>query len=183
MAANRAMERTGRRGFSLVELVIVIVIIGIIAAIAIPRVSRGSRGAGESALASNLAVLRNAIELYASEHDGVFPGAEAAGGAFGSAGTEDAFIAQLTMYSNLAGAVSETRDAAGGFLYGPYLRKGIPPAPVGANRNSTEVKMDPAGPAVDAASEAGWVYNPTTGDIIVNSDAMNETGLRSYDEY
>ena len=55
------------RGFSLLELVIVVVIIGIIAAIAIPRMSRGSAGAADAALTGNLAVLRNAIDLFAAE--------------------------------------------------------------------------------------------------------------------
>src|SRR5688572_30235377 len=62
-----------RGGFSLIELVIVVVIIGIIAAIAIPRLSRGSAGAADSALSGNLAVLRNAVDLYATEHGGTFP--------------------------------------------------------------------------------------------------------------
>ena len=60
--------KSKRSGFSLIELVIVVVIIGIIAAIAIPRLSRGSQGAADSALSGNLAVLRAAIELYATEH-------------------------------------------------------------------------------------------------------------------
>ena len=62
-----------RTGFSMIELVIVVVIIGIIAAIAIPRMSRGSAAAADSAVASNLAVLRNAIDLYHTEHQGVYP--------------------------------------------------------------------------------------------------------------
>ena len=62
-----------KRGFSLIELVIVVVIIGIIGAIAIPRMSRGTAGASESALKGDLAVLRNAIDLYAAEHAGSFP--------------------------------------------------------------------------------------------------------------
>src|SRR5262245_11019580 len=66
-----------RRAFSLIELVIVVVIIGIIAAIAIPRMSRGSAGAADSALAQNLAILRNAIDMFQTEHGGVFPGAAA----------------------------------------------------------------------------------------------------------
>ena len=65
-----------RKGFSLIELVIVVVIIGIIAAIAIPKMSKGAAGAGDSALQGNLAVLRNAIELYNSEH-GKFPSGSA----------------------------------------------------------------------------------------------------------
>src|SRR5215218_7529280 len=67
---NNLNKRTGvrySRAFSLIELVIVVVIIGIIAAIAIPKMSRGSAGAADSALQGNLAVLRNAIDLYSTE--------------------------------------------------------------------------------------------------------------------
>src|SRR5438132_5074121 len=69
------MSRVQRkaRAFSLIELVIVVVIIGIIAAIAIPRLSRGSAGAADSALSGSLAVLRNAVDLYATEHGGTYP--------------------------------------------------------------------------------------------------------------
>ncbi len=171
--------RRDQRGFSLVELVIVIVIIGIIAAIAIPRVGRASRNAGESALSSNLAVLRNAIELYSSQHNGLFPGQNADG----SVGDETLFIDQLTKYTKEDGTTNATYDAASGFTLGPYLRKGIPPAPVGAKKGNTGVKVGNSGPAVDAASDTGWVYNATTGDIIVNSDADNEAGSSTFDTY
>jgi prepilin-type N-terminal cleavage/methylation domain-containing protein len=60
------------RAFSLIELVIVVVIIGIIAAIAIPRMSRGAAGAADSSLTANLAVLRNSIDLYQTEHGGTY---------------------------------------------------------------------------------------------------------------
>src|SRR5688572_23524823 len=108
---------SARKGFSLIELVIVVVIIGIIAAIAIPRMSRGTAGAGDSALSGNLNVLRNAIELYTTEHNGALP----------TASIEN----QLTMYSNDAGATQATKDVASGFIYGPYLRK-VPPISVGS---------------------------------------------------
>ncbi len=96
-----------RRGFSLIELVIVVVIIGIIGAIAIPRLSRGAEGAADSALTGNLAVLRNAIDLYQTEHGGTFP-------------TTGDIVNQLTQYTDDAGATSATKTGA--FIYGPYLR-------------------------------------------------------------
>ena len=55
--------RSVDRAFSLVELVIVLVIIGIVAAIAVPRITRGATRASAVALRSDLATLRNAIEL------------------------------------------------------------------------------------------------------------------------
>lgn len=183
MHVNCATKR-GVRGFSLVELVIVIVIIGVIAAIAIPRVSRGARGAGESSLSSNLSVLRNAIELYASEHNGDYPGAKSDGGT-GAANSEAAFVGQLTKYSKITGEVNATRDVAAGFVYGPYLRKGIPPLPVGKNRGKTTVLIDTANatPAVSVNTGQGWVYNPTTGEIIANADDLNDGGDKAYNAY
>src|SRR5215470_16788528 len=86
-----------RRGFSMIELVIVVVIIGIIAAIAVPRMSRGAAGAGDSALTGNLATLRNAIDLFQTEHGGTYP--------------DPSNIAnQLTGYTDDSGAYSATKD-------------------------------------------------------------------------
>jgi len=158
-----------RRAFSLVELVIVIVILGIIAAVAIPRISSGSRNAGESALRASLATLRNAIDWYYGEHSATFPGVKAAGGSFGGAGTEDAFKNQLSHYSKVDGTVSADLDAA--FPFGPYLRKGIPPMPAGSNAGKSNVKIvAKVGPLAngDTDATAGWIYNPTTGQIIAN---------------
>ena len=64
-------RKTRGGGFSLLELVIVVVIIGVISAIAIPRMTRGASNAGATALRANLAVLRNAIEIYRAEHQAV----------------------------------------------------------------------------------------------------------------
>src|SRR3954451_10321012 len=91
----------GAGGLSLGELVIVVVIIGIIAAIAIPRMSRGSAGAADNALAQNLAILRNAIDMFQTEHNGVYPTPN------GSVTVEDL----LTKYSNSNGdAVALSKD-------------------------------------------------------------------------
>lgn len=169
-----------RLGFSLVELVIVIVIIGVIAAIAIPRVSRGARGAGDSALRSDLAVLRNAIELYASEHNGVFPGANAAGGSYGTAGTADSFKNQLLYYTDANGGVATTKDAT--HVYGPYLRKQIPALPAGTNRGSNDVTVTTTTPA--ASGTTGWVYCYTTGEIIANcADTEKDETDKLYNQY
>ncbi len=167
-------------GFSLVELVIVVVIIGVIAAIAVPRISGGAAASDESALKANLTILRNAIDRYAAEHDGTFPGA-APDGIGGTVNSALAFVNQLTGYSNAQGKVSMTQDSSS--RLGPYLRR-VPPLPVGDNRDSAEVAVDTSNspPVVTTGSE-GWVYNPTTGEIIANSDKANRDNTRAYDEY
>jgi general secretion pathway protein G len=148
---NCCKKRRQRSGFSLLELVIVIVIMGIVAAVAIPRMSRGSAGAADGALSGNLAVLRNAIDMYAGEHTGVYPTA---------ADVAD----QLTMYTDTAGATHATKDAT--HIYGPYMRK-IPTLPVGAEKGSD-------GLAAAAAAGVGWIYNATSGAIQCNTVAGEE---------
>ncbi len=150
-----------RRGFSLIELVIVVVIIGIIAAIAIPRMSRGAAGAADSALSANLRTMRNAIDQYASEHGSTLP-------------TAAAIVAQLTTFTDDAGATSATKT--GNYIYGPYLRS-VPALPVGAKKGSTGVA------AADAAG-IGWLYNEATGAITANcADAEVDVRGVKYNAY
>ncbi len=153
------MYAKARRGFTLVELVIVIVILGVIAAIAVPRISRGAVGADESAIKQNLAVLRTAIEMFAAEHGGLYPGDD------GSAST---FEDQLLTFTNKAGDTSATKTGA--YVYGPYLRKQMPPCPIGPNAGNNNVSMVTTGPTANEAGDFGWIYNYNTGEIIVNCD-------------
>jgi prepilin-type N-terminal cleavage/methylation domain-containing protein len=152
---------TRKKGFSLLELVVVVVIIGIIAAVAIPRLSRGSAGAADAALSSNLAVLRNAIDLYSAEHGGAFPTV---------AKIED----QLVKYTDSSGNVADAKDAT--HLYGPYVRK-IPALPVGAKKGNTEIS-DKDG------DDVGWIYNATSGDIRSNTtDKEEDEAGKLYSDY
>ena len=158
---HRTNKHTGR-GFSMLELVIVIVILGIIAAIAIPRMSRGSEGAADAALTANLAVLRNAIDLFVAEHDGTFPAA---------ADCADA----LSQYSNKLGDdFVTTRDV--NHIYGPYVRQ-VPALPVGAEKGSTGIDDT-------AASGIGWIYDDTTGAIHSNTTALEKDASgKLYSDY
>lgn len=133
-----AAKSIARRGFSLIELVIVIVIIGIIAAIAIPRMSRGSTGASESSLRASLAVMRNAIELYTTEHEGEPPAVAN-------------IVDQLTKYTDISGAVNATPDST--YLFGPYIRE-IPKLPVKGNPE----RRGQSGIAAADAANVGWIY-------------------------
>ncbi|MFB0524348.1 MAG: prepilin-type N-terminal cleavage/methylation domain-containing protein [Phycisphaerae bacterium] len=154
-------RRIRNQAFSLLELVIVVAIIAILAAIAIPRLSRGSKGAGDSALIGDLAVLRNAIDIFAAEHVGTFP-------------TAANIANQLTQYTDDAGDAQAAKDAT--HVYGPYVRK-IPPLPVGAKKGGTGISN------VDGAG-VGWIYDQTTGTIKANcvNTETDDTGKR-YNEY
>lgn len=150
MSASRVCRS---RGFSLIELVIVVVIIGIIAAIAIPRMSRGAAGAADSALQANLQVLRNALDLFQTEHIGKYP-------------TFAQMPNALLQFSDEpATTVQAAKDPAAGIIFGPYLRA-IPPLPVGVEKGKTTFA---SGAAYTAGS--GWLYDAATGQVRANCQA------------
>lgn len=157
---NSSVMNKKRYGFSLIELVIVVVIIGIIGAIAIPRLSRGAEGASDSALAGDLAVMRNAIDLYATEHGGDFPALAT-------------FEAQLTKYTDANGNTSDTKTGA--YIYGPYIRK-IPALKVGDEKGGTSL-------AAAAAEGVAWVYDETAGTIVPNTGTDTDASGKLYTAY
>ena len=69
---DRKMKGTRRRAFSLIEMVIVIMILGIIAAVAAPRMFDTAEQAEINTTRQQLAVLRNAIEMYRAQN-GAYP--------------------------------------------------------------------------------------------------------------
>ena len=174
------MKQTRKSGFSLVELVIVIIVLAVISAIAVPRIGRGAKGADDSAVGQNLSILRSVIETYSAEHGGKYPGA-VADGAGGAAGTEAAFISQLTKFSDKIGNVSDTKDTATGKIYGPYLHK-VPPLTVGANNGKTTVKVVTGATVPAVGGTEGWVYNADTGKLIANCGDTADNGL-TYDTW
>ena len=165
--------------FSLVEMVIVVVIIGLIAAIAVPRISRGAKGATESSVKGSLAGLRAAIDLFAAEHNGIFPGKTKSDGTTG-AGDDTDFVAHLTKYSDIDGKTG-AYNAATGIIYGPYLRNGVPALPVGPSDEATTVTFVATSPPTPD-NAGGWVYNPSTGEIRANTDVTDEAS-KAYSDY
>jgi len=166
MQAVRKFESRSFCGFSLIELVIVVVIIGIIGAIAVPRMSRGAKGASDSAVTANLTVLRNAIDLYATEHGGSFPTA---------ANMPNA----LLQYTDGTSAATPGAKSASN-IYGPYIRA-IPKLSVGANKGLATFTA--TAPAATAAS-AGWYYNETTGEVKANcKDSETDDATVPYNTY
>ncbi|HEX8522090.1 MAG TPA: hypothetical protein VF669_07530 [Tepidisphaeraceae bacterium] len=160
----RALKRLRIWGFSAAEIFVVAVVLTVIAGNAIPRLTRGADGIAEAALAGDLAVLRNAIDLYARDHGGNFP-------------SHATFDAQLTQYTDAAGNPSSVADDKHPF--GPYLRK-VPVLPVGPKGvRATDTVVTPTQSTLGA-----WLYNPATGEIraALPDSAIDYTGKR-YNAY
>jgi type II secretion system protein G len=101
----------GQEGVTLIELLVVIVILGVIAAIAVPVVTNAVTNSKVNTTKQNMAIVVDALNRYAADHDGDFPKQESKG----------------SLPSNLT-----TNDANGG----PYLGS-IPQDGYGATFNYT----------------------------------------------
>jgi len=64
---------TRRAGFTLIELVVVIMILGILAGVAAPKFFSTSATATENGVKQSLAIVRDAIELFAANNGGAMP--------------------------------------------------------------------------------------------------------------
>jgi len=166
MRGIREMGTKGwRKGFSLIELVVVVVIIGIIAAIAIPKMSKGAAGAADSAVAGDLKLLRQAVDMYNNEHPG-YPV------------DVNNMANQLTQYSNSDGTqLSASKNTGTGIVLGPYIRA-IPALPVGP---ATLKGTNAIGPA--ATTTNAWFYDAASQSVTVNPLAGNDASGTAYSAY
>ncbi len=171
-------------GFTLVELLIVVIILAILAAIVVPQFSSATRDTQESALDANLAGMRNAIELFKVQHND-WPGAGATGAGgdctggtkgVGLAGTKEAFSEHLTQFSDKLGNTCTVQF--GTYKFGPYIRKAMPMDPV---TDKTDIVVTALGtPIVPSAATGGWAYDTKSGQIVVNSNALDSKQVAYY---
>ena len=159
MKGRSSFRRHGTIVFDL--LLILTAGVTVAAAVTPPR----EKPTDESALAQNVQVLRSALDLYQTEHNGEWPQANGA----------VTVSNLLVQYSNIEGTiVSNQKDVQRGVIYGPYLRT-IPPLTVGQRRGSTGI-------AAAGAAGIGWIYNSKTGDLRANSLGKDASG-KPYAEY
>lgn len=182
-------------GFTLVELLIVAIILAILAAIVVPQFASSTDDAIDSALKSNLSGIRGAIDLYAQQHGGTFPGAAdsttagcptGTGGAAGDlAQTLTGLTNQLVRYTNAAGeSCSIADDPAGGtveYPFGPYLKADVFPENQVIDAN-TVTFVSTGDLAMGGADATAWRYDVTSGKFIADDTSLDGNGV-AYDTY
>ncbi len=174
------MRTNAFRTLGVIELIAVAVVISIGGMLIVPRLGHAATIPTKPATRAHLETLRSAIERYCYDH--VAWPAQMGDGEH-AAGSEAAFIAQLTRYTDRTGVTSQRKSER--FRFGPYLRDGIPACPVEPRLGFAGVCIysDDRLPRFEAtAADAGWVYNCQTGTIAANSNVLDENGQR-YDEY
>jgi len=148
-----------KQAFTLIEMLIVIIILGILAMIIIPQITVSTDDAKLRTLQTNLNTMRGAIELYAAQHGGSYPGP-----------TATLFVQQLTQYTDGTNAVSSTKTATA--KYGPYIKGNT--LPMNPYNEKTDVTVDAttADITTRAATEGtGWKFYYLTGVLIAGDGA------------
>jgi prepilin-type N-terminal cleavage/methylation domain-containing protein len=178
------MRSSDQQGFTLIEILMVLLLVAILAAVAITQFSNYTPEAKNSALKSDLQVIRQGIATQFSQERlrcGVTTNAyppldtlvanDITGGA-----TPPCTAAQVTMSTDRR-----------------FTASGMPPNPWGPNQAITVVACSGTGctnkvtyncaGTARAATDDGWCYNVTTGDFWANSarnDGNNSTTGNEY---
>ena len=149
-----------RKAFTLAEILIVVGIIGILAAIVLPEFKSHTQKAKEAAAKDNLRILRNTIEFYAAQHNGVPPGYNNDD----PSGAPDYgfFISQLVFAEK-------------------YLSK-LPENPFNGEIVVKMVGNADVFPTEPVETYAyGWVYQPATKTIKLNWEGTDTAGVAYFD--
>jgi prepilin-type N-terminal cleavage/methylation domain-containing protein len=163
------------RAFTLIEILATTVLLGIIAAIVIPAVAGSATSAKESALSTNLQLLRRFILVYKGQHLEINPGYP--NGNTTAAPTEQAFIDQALLASNTQGQTAAVGTA--GYNRGPYLSR-MPVNPFNEKSTVQMLSDDEDFPA-DADDTVGWIYKAATSEIRAGNSGSDSNGKRYYD--
>ncbi|HOQ05487.1 MAG TPA: type II secretion system protein [Anaerohalosphaeraceae bacterium] len=145
--------------FTLVELMIVVAILGILAALILPEVQGYSQRAKEAAAKENLRILRDAIERYALDHNGVPPGYP------GNDPTKTP--SSLFVFSQLT-------------IVNKYLRR-IPKNPFNGYSSFYIVNNGTITDGMAITLPHGWVYQPSTKTIKINYTGKDSQGQQYFD--
>jgi general secretion pathway protein G len=142
-----------RTGFTLIELVVVVMILGILVAIAAPKMINIMGDATDNSARMSLEVIRDAIETYAAENAGTYPG------------TDEATF----------------KTAIDPYLRGPFPKCPVGDGVAdGVDVVAAGTPLAGTGGTGGAATNM-WKYDYTIGEFIINYNANSDSGV-PYDE-
>ncbi len=189
-----AHKSNGIKGFTLVELLIVVIILALLAAIVVPQFGSSTDDTKGSSLDTTLVNMRAALDLYYQQHSH-YPGSvtsiDGAAACTGTTGTGDAsdaanrlqaFLDQMSLYTNAAGVACSIKDAT--FKFGPYLKKNtIPTNPVNGLATMAVVNAGDLLMTGDGAAAGGWKYDVVSGKFIANDTNVDFGGTVKWDAH
>lgn len=164
-----------KKAFTLVEILIVVVLLAVMAAIIIPTVGNATTLAKDSALGCDLRMLRRYVLVYKSQHLEVGPGYP--NGATDQTPTEQAFVEQMTMSTDVSGQTAPRGTP--GFDRGPYLLR-IPENPFNS-KTTVQMLADGEDFPVEADGSHGWMYRAVTLEVRADNIGSDQNGKRYYD--
>jgi len=149
-----------KKAFTLVEILIVVAVLGILAAIVLPTVQGHITEAKEAAAKDNLRILRNTIEIYAAQHDGIPPGYPFDDPS--QAPTHLSFMIRLIIIGKYLPEMPENPFNGKTLLKMVLDAEDFPTEPVDTDLN-------------------GWIYKPATKTIKLNWLGTDLAGTPYYD--
>ncbi len=159
------------KAFTLVEILIVVVLLGILAAIVIPAIASSATSARETALASDVQLMRRFILIYKAQHQEMSPG----------------YLNDSLSAANLEEQATQATDELGRTAAhggtdckrGPYMSK-IPANPVNG-LDTVQMLADGEAFPTNGDNSHGWIYRAATGEIRPDSTGQDEIGNNYYD--
>ena len=101
-------QRSGCRGFTLVELLVVIGIIAVLVAILLPALNRAREESRRSMCLSNIRQIGMALQMYVSENQGYYPTHSNWGNCFGQKGSTTIYdVAGYTGFATDSGTIGD----------------------------------------------------------------------------
>ncbi|HEG43266.1 MAG TPA: type II secretion system protein [Phycisphaerales bacterium] len=158
-----------KKAFTLIEILIVVSILGILSAIVFPEFQAHAQQSREAAAKDNLRILRNAIAVYAAQHNDVPPGYQ---DSVLISGADGIFI--------MTGQLKYTTDINGNYSgdsYGPYLSE-LPENPM--NQNKSILILAEGDNFPTATGLYGWIYDSATKDIRMDYPGTDSEGIDYY---
>jgi competence protein ComGC len=171
---------TDQSGFTLMEILIVVILLGILAMVVVPQITISSEDTKASTLQSNLGQMRSLLEIYYAQHSETYPGEiDDTDGDGVPSNAADAFIHQLTWYTNASGQSS--KDDRTNFPMGPYIKGNSLPTNPFNNKNSVVIDINEDDLTVRTVVEGtddihGYKFFTKTG-VFIASDGGSSNGV------